>query len=125
MNFDVVDERSNDSNSLWAGRLIDQDPLQLGYLSAVEVGQIGVNCDLSRFGGVQLGGELTLTSFQFCQLFAHAAWVPLSPEDEGETAFNAPLHLLTLLMECTDRDATCLVKSLQFFFELSRKFGNE
>jgi hypothetical protein len=50
---------------------------------------------------------------------------PGPPHDEVKAALDAPLHLLTLFVETTGAGAACLLKALQFFFELGRKLGNE
>jgi len=63
--FDPINERADDFDSLRACRLISQNLLQPGDLSAVEVREIGMDryFGIARFG-LQIGGDLTFSSLQ-------------------------------------------------------------
>jgi hypothetical protein len=63
--FDSINERANDFNSLWSGRLISQHLLQSGDLSPIEVRKIRMDRDLHvALLGLQSRVDLAFASFQ-------------------------------------------------------------
>ena len=65
LDFDSLDKRTDDLNSLRASRFIIQYPLQPDDFSAVELREIGMDGDLFiAFLGLQVGGDLALAGLQ-------------------------------------------------------------
>jgi hypothetical protein len=65
VDFDSIDERTDDFDSLRACRVISQQLLQSGDLSAVEVWKIRMKCDLHvAFLGLQVGADLAFANLQ-------------------------------------------------------------
>jgi len=90
MDFDPIDERTDDFDSLRACRLINQHLLQSGDLSAVEVREIGVDSDLKvTLPGLQIGCGRTLASLQVLELIADTTRVAVTPGNEVQAAFDA------------------------------------
>ena len=65
MDFNSLDKRADNLNSLWARRFIIQYPLQFDDVSAVEFRKIGMDRDLHiALLGLQVGGDLALAGLQ-------------------------------------------------------------